>query len=127
MKLLNRRLRELRLSLGLSQEAIGAQGFVSTPGWAKIENGTRQPSDNLLERLVSWLIHDNYLSPHEGDDLLEELLTLKYMGHLSSFVRKLARANYERIQMVRSELKVAEESDETSSVKPPVRQRKSRK
>jgi hypothetical protein len=36
-------------SIEISQEAFGAQGFVSAPGWAKIENGTRQPSDELLK------------------------------------------------------------------------------
>lgn len=111
MKLINRRLRELRLSLGLSQEAIGAQGFVSTPGWTKIENGTREPSDLLTEKLVAWLIRDTYLSQPEGDALLEELLALKYMGHLSPFVRRLARAHYEDLQEARSVLKVAEEAN----------------
>ena len=38
------RLRELRKAAGVSQEAIGSQGFVSTPGWIKMENGQRSPS-----------------------------------------------------------------------------------
>ena len=41
------RLKKLRKELGLSQEALGAQGFVSTPGWIKIENGQRQASEKL--------------------------------------------------------------------------------
>lgn len=97
LKLVNKRLRELRLSLELSQEAIGAQGFVSTPGWVKIENGTRQPSDALLEKLVAWLEKDGYLTKKEGDKMLEELLSLKYMNHLSPFIRRLAQSYHEAL------------------------------
>jgi transcriptional regulator with XRE-family HTH domain len=97
LNLLNKRLRELRIALGLSQEAIGAQGFVSTPGWVKIENGTRQPSDVLLEKLVAWLEKDGYLAGKEGEKMLEELLSLKYMNHLSPFIRKLARDYHEAL------------------------------
>ena len=97
-KRINKRLRQLRLSLELSQEAIGAQGFVSTPGWVKIENGTRQPSDVLLEKLASWLVKDGYIRPAEKKPLLEELLTLKYMEHLSPFVRRLATGYHEAIK-----------------------------
>lgn len=89
--LLSKRLRNLRLSLGLSQEAMGMQGFVSTPGWVKIENGTRHPSDELLKKIVDWLVKDGYLQTSEKDSTLDEFLTLKYMSHLSPFVRKLAR------------------------------------
>lgn len=96
MQLINRRLRELRLGLGLSQEAIGAQGFVSAPGWAKIENGTRQPSDTLLEKLVAWLVKDHYVKKTESSRLLDELQALKYMSHTSLFVRKLARDYHAR-------------------------------
>ncbi len=89
--LLSKRLRNLRRSLGLSQEAMGMQGFVSTPGWVKIENGTRHPSDELIKKIVDWLVRDGYLKPNEKDSMLDEFLTLKYMSHLSPFVRKLAR------------------------------------
>lgn len=107
-KLVNKRLRALRLSLELSQEAIGAQGFVSTPGWVKIENGTRQPSEALLEKFVGWLEKDGYIRSLEKTALLEELLSLKYMNHLSSFVRRLARSYHEK--MVRPVLlRVADE------------------
>lgn len=95
--MVNRRLKELRLSLGLSQEAIGAQGFVSTPGWVKIENGTRQPGDPLIEKLVSWLEKDRYVTNAEGDRLREELLALKYMSHVSPFIRRLARDYHETL------------------------------
>jgi transcriptional regulator with XRE-family HTH domain len=113
VKLINRRLRELRLSLGLSQEAIGAQGFVSAPGWAKMENGTRQPSDLLLTNLVAWLVKDRYIKKNESGLLLDELLTLKYMGHLSPFIRDLARRHHD-LHFVQSHslLKVAEHPKE---------------
>jgi transcriptional regulator with XRE-family HTH domain len=89
VSLVCQRLRELRISIGISQEAIGAQGFVSAPGWAKIENGTRQPSDELLEKLANWMVKDGYLKSRQKSRLLEELLSLKYMEHLSPFVRRL--------------------------------------
>lgn len=116
VKLVNKRLRDLRQSLGLSQEAIGAQGFVSTPGWVKIENGTRQPGDALLEKLVGWLEKDRYLTRKDGEKLLEELLSLKYMSHLSPFIRKLARDYHETLVPL-SLLRVAED--------PPVPSKKS--
>jgi transcriptional regulator with XRE-family HTH domain len=95
--LLSKRLRDLRRSVGLSQEALGAQGFVSTPGWVKIENGTRQPSDTLLEKLVNWAQNDGYVTKDERDNLLQELLSLKYMTHLSPFVSRLAKNYYETV------------------------------
>lgn len=109
MKLVNQRLRELRQSLGLSQEAIGAQGFVSTPGWVKIENGTRQPGDALVEKLVAWLERDGYVTPSAGEHLRDELLALKYMGHVSPFVRKLARSYYAELSGPKVLARVAEE------------------
>ena len=87
------RLKQLRQSLGLSQEAIGAQGFVSTPGWIKIENGQREPSEKLLEKLVVWLVADKYMRPGSAKSLKEELLTLKYLGVKSPFVRAMAMAH----------------------------------
>ncbi len=81
--------------MGISQEALGAQGFVSASGWAKIENGTRQPSDELLQKLAEWMEKDGYLKSSEKTRLLDELLSLKYMKHLSPFVRRLAE-NFHR-------------------------------
>jgi hypothetical protein len=70
---------------------MGMQGFVSTPGWVKIENGSRHPSDDLIAKIVYWLAKDGYIKVSEKEALLDEFLTLKYMGHLSPFVRKLAQ------------------------------------
>lgn len=85
------RVKKLRQELGLSQEALGAQGFVSTPGWIKIENGQRQASEKLIGKLVAWLVGDKYMRANAANPLKEELLTLKYMGSNSGFVRELAK------------------------------------
>ena len=50
------RLRELRRAAGLSQEALGSQGFVSMLGWIKVENGQRKPSEKLIEALATFLV-----------------------------------------------------------------------
>ncbi len=70
------------------------QGFVSTPGWVKIENGSRHPSDELLKKIVDWLVRDGYLSPSKKESTLDEFLTLKYMSHLSPFVRNMASQHH---------------------------------
>ena len=87
------RVKSLRQDLGLSQEALGSQGFVSTPGWIKIENGQRQASEKLIGRLVTWLVSDKYMRSNAANPLKEELLTLKYLGSNSAFVRELAKAH----------------------------------
>lgn len=84
------RLKSLRKELGLSQEALGAQGFVSTPGWIKIENGQRQASEKLIEKLAQWLVSDKYMKSTAAKNLQEELLILKYLGNRSPFVREMA-------------------------------------
>ena len=95
--LLSSRLREIRQSLGLSQETFGTLGFVSTPGWVKIENGTRQPSDSLIEKLVQWAVANNHLSQDDSAGLQQELLALKYMNNLSPFVCRLAKDYYDTL------------------------------
>ena len=86
------RLKSLRRELGLSQEALGAQGFVSTPGWIKIENGQRQASEKLIDKLSKWLVADKYMKSMAATTLKEELLILKYLGNRSPFVRDMAKA-----------------------------------
>ena len=86
------RLKSLRRELGLSQEALGAQGFVSTPGWIKIENGQRQASEKLIDKLTKWLVGDKYMKAPAATTLKEELLILKYLGNRSPFVRDMAKA-----------------------------------
>ena len=92
---LGQRLKTLRKKLLLSQEAVGAQGFVSTPGWIKIENNQRLPSDQLVTKFVKWLVQDRYLPSGDQERLREELLTLKYLNHRSEFVRGLAKHHFE--------------------------------
>ena len=84
------RLKQLRRDLGLSQEAVGAQGFVSTPGWIKIENGQRQASEKLIGALLAWLVRDKHIRASAAGPFSRELLTLKWLGSRSSFVRGLA-------------------------------------
>ena len=88
---LGSRLKKLRQEVGLSQEAIGAQGFVSTPGWIKIENGQRQASEKLIEKVAKWLVADKHLKSGAATALKEELMILKYLGNRSPFVREMAK------------------------------------
>ena len=90
---LGHKLKSLRCELGLSQEALGAQGFVSAPAWIKIENGQRQPSEKLIEALIRWLVQDKHLRATAAGTLKEELFTLRYLGSRSAFVRELAKAH----------------------------------
>ena len=85
------RVKSLRRELDLSQETFGTRGFVSTPGWIKIENGQRQASEKLIERLTRWLVEDKHLRGGAANTLKEELLTLKYLGSRSPFVREMAK------------------------------------
>ena len=85
------RLKKLRNELGLSQEALGAQGFVSTPGWIKVENGQRQASERLIEKLIRWLVEQRYMGAPAAKQLREELFILKYLGSTSKFVREMTR------------------------------------
>lgn len=91
------RLKNLRRDLHLSQEELGAQGFVSAPGWIKIENGQRLPSDRLIVEIVRWLAKSKHIASAESDRLREELLTLKYLSHRSEFVRELAQTHQEKL------------------------------
>ncbi len=90
---LGEKLKAIRRDCGLSQEAIGAQGFVSTPGWIKLENSQRSPSEKLIESLVAWLVEDKYIRSSAAKGLKEELLVLKYLGSQSNFVRELAKTH----------------------------------
>ena len=87
------RVKKLRQDLGFSQEALGAQGFISTPGWIKIENGQRQASEKLINNLVTWLVGDKHMRTGAAGTLKEELLTLKYLGSNSAFLRAMANVH----------------------------------
>ena len=69
---------------------MGAHGFASVPGWIKLENGQRSPSEKLIEKLVSWLVSNKHVRSSAAKELKEELLTLKYMGSRSAYLRELA-------------------------------------
>ena len=66
---------------------------MSTPGWIKIENGQRQASEKLIDKLLKWLVGDKYIKAGAATGLREELLTLKYLGSNSAFVREMAKAH----------------------------------
>ena len=91
------RLKDLRRELGLSQEAFGAQGLISAPGWIKIENGQRHASEKLIERIAKWLVEEKYMRSGAVNELKEELLTLKYLGSRSPFVREMARTHAKKL------------------------------
>ncbi len=90
---LGEKLKALRREAGLSQDALGSQGFISTPGWIKIENGQRHASEKVLEKLVRWLVDNKHLKAGAASTVREELFTLKYLGSNSKFVRELAKAH----------------------------------
>jgi hypothetical protein len=85
------RLHELRKLARVSQEAMGAQGFVSAPGWIKMENGQRSPSEKLLTSFVAWLVQERVVPANQKSALLDELCTLKYLSHGNAFLREMAR------------------------------------
>ena len=94
------RLHELRRAAGLSQVAVGTQGFVSTPGWIKVENSQRSPSETLLERFCGLLVAEKVICPNQKDALHKELCTLKYAGHRSLFLRQLAKDQLATLTLV---------------------------
>lgn len=87
---LGAKLKLLRRAAKLSQVAIGAQGFVSTPGWIKIENGQRQPSEGLLTKFVAFMAEEKVIRAEHKEALFRELCTLKYVHHRSDFLREMA-------------------------------------
>lgn len=91
------RMKELRLAAKLTQEAIGAQGIISMPGWIKIENGQRNPSEKMLERFVALMVAEGVIHANQEAALLDELATLKFSHHRSDFLRRITR---ERLQTI---------------------------
>ncbi len=62
-----------------------------------MENGQRQASEKLIENLLKWLIGDKYIKANAANGLREELLTLKYLGSNSRFVRDMAKAHAQKL------------------------------
>ncbi len=85
------RMKELRLAAKLTQEAIGAQGIISMPGWIKIENGQRNPSEKMLEKFVALMVAEGVIHANQEAALLDELATLKYSHHRSDFLQRITR------------------------------------
>jgi transcriptional regulator with XRE-family HTH domain len=95
------RLHELRKLAGVSQEAMGAQGFVSAPGWIKMENGQRSPSEEVLTAFVTWLTEEKVVRANKKAVLLDELCALKYSSHGSAFLREMARQHLAALDAVK--------------------------
>ncbi len=85
------RLKALRQHAGISQEAVGAQGFVSAPGWIKVENGQRSPSEKMIVALVGWLVKEKAVRAGVKIALVAELTALKFSESRSPFLAKLAK------------------------------------
>ena len=94
------RMKELRLAAKLTQEAIGAQGIISMPGWIKIENGQRNPSEKMLERFVALMVAEGVIHANQEAALLDELATLKFSHHRSDFLRRITRDRLKTIPPV---------------------------
>lgn len=89
------RLKQIRVDAGLTQEAIGAAGFITAAGWIKLENDQREASERLIDNLVNWLVADKHIPAANREPLRAELLTLKYLGGSgkSPFLRELAASH----------------------------------
>ena len=94
---LGTKLRLLRRAARLSQVAIGAQGFVSAPGWIKIENGQRRASEELLKKFVSFIVEEQVIHAKDGEAMFRELCALKYVNDRRDFVREMARSLYKSL------------------------------
>lgn len=91
MSKLGDKLRELRKQFGLSQAAVGAGGFVSKPGWIKVENGQRSASDELVGNFVNWLAEQKHIRVTQKPALYTELIVCKYLDDPSDPVRTFAQ------------------------------------
>jgi transcriptional regulator with XRE-family HTH domain len=112
---LHQYIKSLRHRIGISQEALGSQGFVSTPGLIKVEAGLRSASEKLICNLAGYAAGElepiNKKARTELAGQLEvEMLALKYMHDPSPFVRALA-LGYVR-SLPRADILLAEEKQE---------------
>ena len=80
---------------------MGAQGFVSAPGWIKMENGQRSPSEKLLTAFVTWLVAEKVVRPNQKAALLNELCALKYFSSRYAFPREMPLENLATLRPVR--------------------------
>ena len=91
-------LKKLRHSAGLSQEAVGAQGFVSTAGYIKVENGQRTPSSKLIVSLAVFFDRETHKQKMTESAraaqvkvLSLNMHVLKLLGDKSPLVQQIAR------------------------------------
>ena len=93
-------MKELRKAAKLTQHAIGAQGFVSAPGWIKLENGQRSPSETLLKKFTALMVAEGVIRANHSAALLDELETLKYVHHRNDYLRRVTRSYYKTLSPV---------------------------
>ena len=56
-----------------------------------------RPVKKLIERLSRWLVDDKHMRSGAVTTLKEELLTLKYLGSRSAFVREMAKSHAKKL------------------------------
>lgn len=91
----NKRLKELRLSLKLSQRELAEQIFVSQQALAKWENGSATPNPDTIKKLAEILnVSTDYLlgnseqkkpATENGDEQLEECVVLHRDGKTQTY------------------------------------------
>ncbi len=93
---MNKRFKELRKSLGLTQTEFGEKVGVTPSAISKIESGENDASEATI-RLICKTYHVNYLWLTEGEGpMMEELdadaLVEKYLPHESEWAKSIVRA-----------------------------------
>ena len=63
------------------------------PGGSRSRTAQRQASEKLIDKLTGWLVADKHIRAGTVAGLRNELLTLKYLGSRSPFVRMLAESH----------------------------------
>ena len=66
---MNNRIKELRLDLGLSQEALGKQIKIGRSSVSKLESGENNPSDQTISLICKeFNVNEDWLRTGEGGD-----------------------------------------------------------
>ncbi|MFA5714981.1 MAG: helix-turn-helix domain-containing protein [Candidatus Paceibacterota bacterium] len=66
--MINKRLAELRKSLGISQEGFGKKISIVKSGISNMENGTRSINDRIIKLICQeFNVDENWLKTGEGD------------------------------------------------------------
>ena len=88
---LHERLKQLRADTDWSQETFAAHIGISTPGYIKLENGQRLPSEKVITQIAGALFDKKTtLYAPLVASLIDELSTLKALGSKNPYIRKIA-------------------------------------